>query len=78
MRTLVALATGTLCLTGCAGANSDFVGACPVPVLYTTAQMLLAAAEIAAMPVGSFVADTMIPDYARLRDAAWACAGGRP
>lgn len=59
--------------TGCAMGNSSFVAACPVPVIYSAGQIMLAAAELAAMPANSVIADVWIPDYGRLRDASRAC-----
>ena len=68
---LIALATVTIFLTGCARVASDHT-ACPPVVAYPAAFQDRAAAEVEALPTGSAL-ETMLADYHVLRRQAAAC-----
>lgn len=68
---LIALATVTILLTGCARVASDH-SACPPVVAYPAAFQHRAAAEVEALPAGAAL-EIMLADYHVMRQQARAC-----
>lgn len=69
-----ALAVVTTLLTACARVSSEGPhSACPPVVEDSRAEQVRVAAELAALPDGAVIADSLA-DYAALRDQARACA----
>ena len=68
-----ALAAATIFLTACAGVSSDVPpSACPPVVDYSGAEQARVAAELAALPQGTVIAE-WLADYAVLREQARPC-----
>ncbi len=61
-----------LSLSACAMVSSDPPALCPPVVPYSRAEQAQVAGELAALPVGSLIAD-WLADYAVMRDQARAC-----
>jgi len=73
-RPQTALAIATLLLTACAGGGSDTQpGICPSVVMYSPAEQVRVADEVAALPEDAMIAG-WLADYAVLRHQARACA----
>lgn len=69
-------AAALLLLAGCVSQPPEQqMVTCAVPVEYPPDILKKAAKELRKLPKDSVIADRLLPDYARLRAAARACAG---
>ncbi len=77
-RPAVALAVGTILLSGCAtGVSEDGTNVCPPVVEYSPAEQARVAEEVAALPEGAVIVE-WLADYAVLRAQVRACRNTSP